>query len=520
MRVTPDHAGEPKQGAKNSGAMKLQNKIPLYVVAVILVIGGLGSIAILSIQKKASEEQFKETASALTVTILNGLEQDMLRGVQGHIQETLDSLRWQGSVGEVDIISSQNVIWASTDRSAIGTPGTIESREVIENASAQSVVSNPAGGYLSVAVPIPAKDKCLQCHGKVADAPNPQGLLGAIRVDISTAALDESLDKSRDVMILLGGIAFILVTLTLVLLLRRSVLNPLSNLIAAAGRISGGDYSVRLPIQNNQSELGAVALAFNHMANQVEEHTRQLEVANRELERTNRMKSEFLANMSHELRTPLNVIIGFSEVLRDTPPETLSEKERQEFCENIVSSGYHLLELINDVLDLAKVEAGQMQLSLEEFYVATALKEIIATLRPLAAKKKINLDVTVSDRLSSIVADIGKFKQIIYNLVGNAIKFTPAGGQIRLEVGQAGSLVEVKVVDSGSGIPEETLPYIFDPFYRGDKGRSRGEGGSGLGLAIARQLARAQGGDITARNAETGGAEFRFTLPIETRISN
>ncbi len=494
--------------------MKLQNKIPLYVVMVILVLGGLGSMTVLSIQRQASTNQFQETASALTATILNGLEQDMLANERGDIQKTLDSLRQRDSVGEVDIISAGDQIWASTNRQAIGSTASSEVGQLLTNGGQRTFGASSGNGFISVAEPIPVKDSCLQCHGRIAPGPNQQHLLGAIRVDISTAVLDESLNRNLEIMLSLGGLIFVLVAGTIVFLLRRSILSPLSALTAAAGNISRGNYSTRVPVANKKNELGAVSVAFNDMVNQVEEHTAQLQQANRELERVSRMKSEFLANMSHELRTPLNVIIGFSEVLRDTPPESLAAADRQEFCDNIISSGYHLLELINDVLDLAKVEAGQMQLAREEFYIGPALTEIISTMQPLAAKKGISLGAGVSERLSSIMADAGKFKQIVYNLVSNAIKFTPDGGRVTVSAAVMGNMARFEVTDTGVGIAASEHEKIFTEFQQVDGSASRQYEGTGLGLALTRKFVEMQGGRIWVDSELGAGSTFYFTLPL------
>lgn len=496
--------------------MKLQNKIPLYVVLIMLILGSLGVVAVLTIQNRADNRHFEQMASALTATILNGLENDMLRGQRGDIQQTLDSLRQRDSVGEVDIVSGSDRIWASTNRQAIGAGGSPEVEKLLSS-GAQTMGSSSGNGFISVAEPIPVESQCLQCHGRTAPAPNQRGLLGAIRVDISTASLDESLSGSRDIMLGFGALIFVLVSGTIVMMLRRSVLTPLTRMTSASGRISAGDYSVRVPVESGKNELGSMSTAFNGMIDQIELHTRELEQANRQLERANRMKSEFLANMSHELRTPLNIIIGFSEVLRDTDPEALAEADRHEFCENIISSGYHLLELINDVLDLAKVEAGQMQLEQEEFYVGTVLEDTIATMQPLAAKKNVDLRVDVSSRLSSLVADVNKFKQIIYNLVGNAIKFTPAGGSVRVSATVMDKAARFCVSDTGVGVVPADQERIFSEFQQADGSSSRQYEGTGLGLALTRKFIELHGGRIWVESQAGKGSNFYFTLPLPAK---
>ncbi len=495
--------------------MRLQTKISLYVVAVMLVVGGLGAAAVYTIQKRASTHQFEETTAALTATILNGLEQDMIRGDRDHVQQTLDSLSREETVHEIDIVSaSTGNIWASTDPATIGRPTNEATRQLLAAAGARNIVNDTGDGMVSVSAPIVANGNCLQCHGSVADPPNAQGLLGAVRVNISAASLDRSVTRSYQIILLLGGLTAIFLGGSIVFTLRRSVLSPLGRLTGAAARISDGDYAVRVPVNQRGDELDSVSIAFNDMAEKVAEHTSRLEEANLALDRANRTKSEFLANMSHELRTPLNVIIGFSEVLRDTPPESLSGPDRREFCDNIITSGYHLLELINDVLDLAKVEAGRMKFTPVEFLAAPALSDTVATMQPLAAKKNISLSVQISGRLSSIYADAGKFKQIVYNLAGNAVKFTPPGGEVRVSGAVMGPFARFAVADNGVGISSADQERIFSEFQQVDGSTSRQYEGTGLGLALSRKFVELMGGRIWVESSPGKGSTFYFTLPL------
>jgi len=494
--------------------VRLQNKIPLYIVLIILLTGAAGAVAIVAIQKQASRHQFEETARALSATIENGLEQDMLNQDRSHVQQTLDDLSQNDSIHEIDVIGAGGSIWASTVPGAIDTiPGGQEG-SLLAGETAEGFISDYSNDHMTLVTPISAKEACLRCHGSIAAAPNAQGYLGAIRVDISTASLDESVTQGQRVLFVVSGLTFLLVTGTIVFMLRRSVLRPLSRLTRAAARVGAGDYSTRVEVDSPDNEIGAVSIAFNNMAGEVEQNTERLKEANRELEEVSRLKSEFLTNMSHELRTPLNVIIGFSEVLKDTPAAELAEADRIEFCENIVSSGYHLLELINDVLDLAKVEAGQMQITPEEFYVGTALKDVISTMQPLAAKKNLNVGLDVSQRLTSIFADLGKFKQIMYNLVGNAIKFTPDGGSVTVTASIKGEMARFEVADTGIGVREEDRERIFSEFQQVDGSTSRHFEGTGLGLALTRKFVEMQRGRIWLESEVGSGSIFYFTLPL------
>jgi len=494
--------------------MKLQQKIPLYVITVMLLVGGMGALALLSSQKQSSTRLFSETASTLTDTILNSLEQDMLRSDRGHIQLTLDNLNRQQSIRSIDIVAPDGTIWASSNRETIGAAVDPEARAVMDSDRSHEIFGDPGEDHMTDVAAIPVKDECLICHGRTAAPPNQRGNLGGIRVDIGTISLQESLVRSRQILIIVGGATFILVAGTLVLLLRLTALAPLTKLTEASTRISRGDYSARVPEGDTGNEISAVSKAFNEMAGTVEQHTLQLESANRELEQASRMKSEFLANMSHELRTPLNVIIGFSEVLRDTPSDQMDDSDRTEFCDNIVNSGHHLLELINDVLDLAKVEAGQMQLVPEEFYIGTTLKEIISTMQPLAAKRHMDLGIRVSEHLTTVYADVAKFKQILFNLIGNALKFTPEGGSVSVNASVMGNMARFAVTDTGVGIAEADQERIFSEFQQVDGSTSRQYEGTGLGLALTRKFVELQKGEIWVESKVGLGSTFYFTLPL------
>lgn len=494
--------------------MKLQQKIPLYVISIMLIVAVAGIWPVMAVQKRASVSQFEETASALTTTILSGLEEDMRRQDTDRIQLTLDKLRDNQAVRGVDVIAADGTIWASTDSATIGNKVDGDISRIVDGKTADRIFGEPSDEFMTAAETIPANDSCRECHGVTTVAPNAEGNLGVIRANISTSALNDSLELSRTLMLAVFGIAFVLMTITLVLLLRRTILTPLSLLDDAADKISRGDFTARADVGQKSNEIGAVATSFNHMVDKVEQRTRELITANTELEESSRLKSEFLANMSHELRTPLNVIIGFSEVLRDTPKDSIDDDERNEFCENIISSGYHLLELINDVLDLAKVEAGRMEIEPEEFYVGPVLKEVIATMQPLASKKNIELNFSSSDKLTTVYADTNKFRQVLYNLLGNAVKFTPEGGTVNLTANVMGTMARFAVSDTGIGISPADQESIFSEFKQVDGSWSRQFEGTGLGLSLTRRFIEMMQGQIWVESELGLGSTFYFTMPL------
>ena len=239
---------------------------------------------------------------------------------------------------------------------------------------------------------------------------------------------------------------------------------------------------------------------------------------NRQLEQSNRYKSEFLANMSHELRTPLNAILGFSEILLDATMN-LNAGERTEFLRNIHSSGQHLLGLINDILDLAKIEAGKMELKTEELPVADALQEVTAILEPMARQQGLELSVLGLTEAGTIKADRSKFKQVLYNLLSNAVKFTPPPGHITLTVKDTPEQLLVSVHDTGIGIKAEDLPKLFREFEQIDGSYTRRYQGTGLGLALCRRFVQMHGGRIWAESQFGKGSTFTFTIPREARAA-
>ncbi len=230
-------------------------------------------------------------------------------------------------------------------------------------------------------------------------------------------------------------------------------------------------------------------------------------------EYASRAKSDFLANMSHELRTPLNAIIGFAEILRDELVGPVND-EQKECVNDIRMSGQHLLEMINDILDLSKIEAGKMFLQLEEFAIVDAVEEVNAIIKALALKKNIELTLECQQN-ATIHADRVKVKQIFYNLLSNAVKFTPEGGEVTTHLEVTPTDLQVKVIDTGIGIAEEDRMKLFAPFTQIDTSKSRRYGGTGLGLALTQRLIELHGGQIHVTSEEGKGSTFSFNIPTD-----
>jgi signal transduction histidine kinase len=271
-------------------------------------------------------------------------------------------------------------------------------------------------------------------------------------------------------------------------------------------RRTPGEFGERVvTLMRTLADQSKVAIANAHLFREIEEKGRLLEVANQH-------KSEFLANMSHELRTPLNAIIGFSEVLLQRMFGELNPKQ-DEYLQDVLSSGRHLLSLINDILDLSKVEAGRMELELERFDLPQALQDTLVLVRERAVRHGIDLHLDADARLGALVADERKIKQVMLNLLSNAVKFTPEGGRVEVRAVPTDGAVEISVTDTGIGIAPENQELIFEEFRQvgGDYAHKRE--GTGLGLTLARRLVELHGGRLWVKSQVGQGSTFTFSVP-------
>jgi signal transduction histidine kinase len=310
--------------------------------------------------------------------------------------------------------------------------------------------------------------------------------------------------SSRDLFAEVAG-ASVVLALGLGLLLSWSLIGPIRRTESRLSEIAEGDFSGRLDVAN-RDELGSLAANVNHMNDELSRLYGELEAASRH-------KSEFLANMSHELRTPLNAILGFAQLLQQKLFGELNEKQ-EEYVEDILSSGNHLLSLINDVLDLSKVEAGQIGLEVAPFSVREAVERGVAMVRERASKSGVAVAAEIDPDVQIVEADERRVRQVLFNLLSNAVKFTPAGGRVDVTTARAGAEVEIAVTDTGPGIAPDDRERIFEEFQQTDVGARHREG-TGLGLALSKRLVELHGGRIWVESELGSGSRFVFTLPVE-----
>jgi two-component system, NtrC family, sensor kinase len=326
--------------------------------------------------------------------------------------------------------------------------------------------------------------------GRVAETREPVQI-----ADISDATAYES--RLRNTLLQIGLRALLAVPLL--------AENQLVGALIVMRKRTGTFEAEEVALLQTFATQSALAIQNARLFREIEEKSRQLEVASQH-------KSEFLANMSHELRTPLNAIIGFSEVLAEKMFGELNEKQ-EEYSKDIHASGQHLLSLINDILDLSKIEAGRMELELSDFHLPTALDSALTLVRERAGRRSIALHLSVDERLGPIQADERKVRQVVLNLLSNAIKFTPEGGRIEVAAVAKDGLVEIAVSDTGVGIAPGDQEAVFEEFRQVGTADKKVEG-TGLGLTLCRKFVELHGGKIWVKSELGKGSTFTFTIPV------
>jgi signal transduction histidine kinase len=333
--------------------------------------------------------------------------------------------------------------------------------------------------------------------------------------ELTNAATDEANDviaenanayaASRNLFVVVAAGAIAL-ALLLGFALSWSLIGPIQRIETRLSAIASGDFSSHVVV-GNRDELGALAANVNQMNDELRRLYGELETASRH-------KSEFLANMSHELRTPLNAVLGFTQVLRAEMFGPVNEKQA-EYLDDMLASGRHLLSLINDVLDLARVEAGQVELERTPFSLRAALESGVVMVRERAVEGDVRVHLAAAPAADAVEGDERRIRQVIFNLLSNAVKFTPPGGSVDVTATRAEGEVRVSVADTGPGIAPEDRERIFEEFQQGEAAVQQREG-TGLGLALSKRLVELHGGRIWVESEVGRGSTFVFTLPARS----
>ncbi len=337
---------------------------------------------------------------------------------------------------------------------------------------------------------------------------------GALRLAMPLSQIGAHVRAIRNQVLASTAIAF-LPSALIALLFARYVSLRLGTIIAYAGKLAEGRFDARLETAG-RDELGVLSTKLNETGTKLERIVKQLESEHSELERLERVRRDFVINVSHELRTPLASIQGYAETLLDGAIHDPDNNLR--FLRIIRQNAERLTGLTADLLTISRVELGTKQFQFASYYVNPLLTDHVDTMRPIAGKKRIDLELRPAAPVTEVFCDADAMHQILTNLLDNAIKYTPEGGKVLVGALPLGEKwVEIYVQDTGIGIPKDELPRLFERFYRVDKARSRELGGTGLGLAIVKHLVRAQGGEIRVESEIHGGSRFSFTLPVHDK---
>ncbi|MDO8735487.1 MAG: ATP-binding protein [Thermoleophilia bacterium] len=483
----------------------LEAKILSLVMLVIVI--GFGIFAWFDVNLDSSElrNQKELSSEQLSSNVANSIANTMLAGKGQIATSALEKLRSSPEVDRIEVFSNRgNEVFAGNGANKEANDPV---RDVLNTGEPlQYYDSRDDGDYLVQVNPLPNEASCQQCHG------TDQALRGAVLVSTSMSSVDRAVreDFIRMALVFISGLIVLMVVLWFAL--RSTVLKPLRQVVGVIHGIAEGDLEERIDVKS-KDEVGDMAESFNKMADSLKDSRDNLRRVNLNLLEANRLKSEFLSVMSHELRTPLNAIIGFSEVLKDMGEGKISDRE-EKYLLNIETSGRHLLQLINDILELAKIGAEDEELVREDISIPQVMEDIRKLGHPFAAQRRVWLEVLPSEQLPLILADAGKVKRILYNLVSNAIKFTHEGGRVIIEAKPVDGMVEISVTDTGIGISAEDQKKIFTEFQQLESANSRRYEGTGVGLALSRKLVEMHGGRIWVESELGTGSKFTFSLPM------
>jgi len=547
----------------------LQAKVLSLIVAILIV--GFGALVIWNIQYQSAAllKQSKEASRGLADAIIQSIESGMLAGrpdiVRGLSRdlhtvrevEQLTIFRTNGVEAFADLATLEQVQRAAwLEPEVVDKIKKMEARptrtmrhplfqKAVESVETQEFIETVNGvPVFTLLYPLRNEPRCQKCHGR------DHVVRGVASISTSMAKINAELHRNRNRQGVVALLTILGVAGVLYFTMARTVIEPIRSLAAVAQQIGQGDFAVRLPIKT-ADEISTLATAVNQMAAQLQEsytaleqqvaehaaiasenaklyaqvrqyaetlearveaRTRELQASNERLQALDRLKSEFLSDASHELRTPLTSVKGYVDYLLEGIVGELSPPQK-DFLTRVKGNTDRLVRLINDLLDLSRIEAGRVDLHLVRLAMVEVATEVTEALRPLAAEKGVDLHADVSATAGVVRADRDKVHQILLNLTHNAVKFTPPGGSVRVRVeGQPRGDILTVVQDTGEGIPPEAVERIFDKFYQVSESAAHPKG-SGVGLAIAKKLIELHGGTIWVRSELGQGSAFGFTLP-------
>ena len=374
-----------------------------------------------------------------------------------------------------------------------------------------------------------AQESCLSCH-------NPQGpaypfskneIIGAAVISRPATGLSVIRVGNWTWTIAAGLIGLVGAVIAFYWITQRVILRPIRQLRGMVNNVAEGNLDIRSSI-NTRDEYEKLADAFNHMLDNLQDIQQKLRGANKQLDqkiaqlsernielfKASKIKGEFLANMSHEFRTPLNSIIGFAEILKEKAGRSDKNKSLR-YADNIITAGKSLLNMINDLLDLAKTEAGKMRLHIDRFPITQLLNELVASFSVMTRNKKIKVKLTVEDNIPELNTDIGKVRQILYNFVSNAVKFTPERGRIGINASMLDEkILRIAITDTGCGVAPQDQGRIFEKFRQADGSITRGSTGTGLGLTLSKELSILLAGAVGLQSKPDEGSTFWLDIPV------
>ena len=389
-------------------------------------------------------------------------------------------------------------------------------------AEGESVAMN---NYVQI---VRAADACISCHNAQGSAAafNKNQPVGALVVQTTAREIESTRLMNRIWITIAWLLAATGAMVAFYTIAQRIILSPIRQLRALVNNISEGNLDARSVIKSND-EYEKLSDAFNNMLDGLQESQEKLRQANKQLDakiaqlsdrnielfKANKLKSEFLANMSHEFRTPLNAILGFAQLLREKPGEDFEKLKR--YAQNIIESGRNLLNMINDLLELAKAEAGKIEMRIEKTSIQELCRGLSAFFSPLAQEKMIKIRLAIDEDIPLVQTDSGKVQQILYNLLSNAVKFTPQRGKVEIAAKMLDDkTVRISVIDTGPGISPQDQEKIFEKFRQIDGSITRPGTGTGLGLAICKELATLLAGNISLESESGTGSTFHLDIPV------